>query len=112
MRQRSKPGASASDLKYILTGGYIPALSEVLPSIERAGLLVCDIEILRLHYAATLKAWRERFRSEIYFPGRLYPCALRGPAFDRARRTARMRHRDPAAALCGNAQSLARALPI
>jgi cyclopropane-fatty-acyl-phospholipid synthase len=36
-------------------------LSEVLPAIERAGLLVCDIEILRLHYAGTLKAWRERF---------------------------------------------------
>ena len=47
--------------KYIFPGGYIPALSEVLPSIERAGLLVCDIEILRLHYAKTLKAWRERF---------------------------------------------------
>ncbi|MET4384979.1 cyclopropane-fatty-acyl-phospholipid synthase [Bradyrhizobium sp. F1.4.3] len=47
--------------KYIFPGGYIPALSEVLPSIERAGLLVCDIEILRLHYAETLRAWRERF---------------------------------------------------
>jgi len=47
--------------KYIFPGGYIPALSEVLPAIERAGLLVCDIEILRLHYAQTLKAWRERF---------------------------------------------------
>jgi cyclopropane-fatty-acyl-phospholipid synthase len=47
--------------KYIFPGGYIPALSEALPSIERAGLLVCDIEILRLHYAETLKAWRERF---------------------------------------------------
>jgi cyclopropane-fatty-acyl-phospholipid synthase len=47
--------------KYIFPGGYIPAMSEVLPSIERAGLLVCDIEILRLHYAETLKAWRERF---------------------------------------------------
>jgi cyclopropane-fatty-acyl-phospholipid synthase len=47
--------------KYIFPGGYIPALSEVLPAIERAGLLVCDIEILRLHYAETLKAWRERF---------------------------------------------------
>jgi cyclopropane-fatty-acyl-phospholipid synthase len=47
--------------RYIFPGGYIPALSEVLPSIERAGLLVCDIEILRLHYAETLKAWRERF---------------------------------------------------
>lgn len=47
--------------KYIFPGGYIPALSEVMPAIERAGLLICDIEILRLHYAETLKAWRERF---------------------------------------------------
>ena len=47
--------------KYIFPGGYIPALSEVLPAIERAGLLVTDIEILRLHYAETLRAWRERF---------------------------------------------------
>jgi len=47
--------------KYIFPGGYIPAVSEVVPAIERAGLLVCDIEILRLHYAETLKAWRERF---------------------------------------------------
>jgi cyclopropane-fatty-acyl-phospholipid synthase len=47
--------------KYIFPGGYIPALSEVLPTIERAGLLVTDIEILRLHYAETLKAWRQRF---------------------------------------------------
>ncbi|HEV3371341.1 MAG TPA: cyclopropane-fatty-acyl-phospholipid synthase family protein [Xanthobacteraceae bacterium] len=47
--------------KYIFPGGYIPALSEVLRAIERVGLLVTDIEILRLHYAETLKAWRERF---------------------------------------------------
>ena len=47
--------------KYIFPGGYIPALSEVLPAIERSGLIVTDIEILRLHYADTLKAWRERF---------------------------------------------------
>ena len=47
--------------KYIFPGGYIPALSEVMPAIERSGLLACDIEILRLHYAETLKAWRERF---------------------------------------------------
>jgi cyclopropane-fatty-acyl-phospholipid synthase len=47
--------------KYIFPGGYIPALSEVLPHIEKAGLLVTDIEILRLHYAETLKAWRQRF---------------------------------------------------
>ena len=49
--------------KYIFPGGYIPALSEVLPVIERSGLIVSDIEILRLHYAETLKAWRERFIS-------------------------------------------------
>jgi cyclopropane-fatty-acyl-phospholipid synthase len=47
--------------KYIFPGGYIPSLSEVLPKIEKSGLLVTDIEILRLHYADTLKAWRERF---------------------------------------------------
>jgi len=47
--------------KYIFPGGYIPALSEVLPAVERAGFLVTDIEILRLHYAETLKQWRERF---------------------------------------------------
>jgi cyclopropane-fatty-acyl-phospholipid synthase len=47
--------------KYIFPGGYIPSLSEVLPRIEKSGLLVTDIEILRLHYAETLKAWRERF---------------------------------------------------
>src|SRR6202167_1416223 len=44
--------------KYIFPGGYIPSLSEVIPAIERSGLLVCDVEILRLHYAETLKAWR------------------------------------------------------
>ena len=47
--------------KHIFPGGYIPALSEVLPAIERAGFLVTDIEILRMHYADTLKAWHERF---------------------------------------------------
>ena len=54
--------------KYIFPGGYIPALSEVLPAVERAGLLVTDIEILRLHYAETLKAWRSassRIASEV-----------------------------------------------
>jgi cyclopropane-fatty-acyl-phospholipid synthase len=47
--------------KYIFPGGYIPSLSEVLPHVEKSGLLVTDMEILRLHYAETLKAWRERF---------------------------------------------------
>ncbi len=47
--------------RYIFPGGYIPAMSEVLPAIERARLIVSDVEILRLHYAETLKCWRERF---------------------------------------------------
>jgi len=56
------PCATAAFIrKYIFPGGYIPALSEVLPAIERAGLVVTDIEILRLHYAETLKDWRQRF---------------------------------------------------
>lgn len=49
--------------KYIFPGGYCPSLSEVLPSIERAGLIVTDIEILRMHYAETLRLWRERFET-------------------------------------------------
>jgi cyclopropane-fatty-acyl-phospholipid synthase len=47
--------------KYIFPGGYCPALSETLAASERAGLLVTDIEILRLHYAETLRHWRRRF---------------------------------------------------
>lgn len=47
--------------KYIFPGGYIPSLSEVLPHIENSGLVITDIEVLRLHYAETLKAWREAF---------------------------------------------------
>ncbi len=56
------PGATSPWIrKYIFPGGYVPALSEVLPVIERAGLWVTDIEILRLHYADTLREWRRRF---------------------------------------------------
>jgi cyclopropane-fatty-acyl-phospholipid synthase len=47
--------------KYIFPGGYIPALSEVMPAIERSGLMATDIEVLRLHYAETLRHWRNRF---------------------------------------------------
>ena len=49
--------------KYIFPGGYIPALSEVTASIKRSGLVITDIEILRLHYAETLRRWRERFEA-------------------------------------------------
>lgn len=51
--------------KYIFPGGYIPALSEVVPLVEKAGLWITDIEILRLHYAETLRAWRKRFMENI-----------------------------------------------
>jgi cyclopropane-fatty-acyl-phospholipid synthase len=47
--------------KYIFPGSYVPSLAEVLPSIEKSGLIVTDVEILRLHYADTLSAWRSRF---------------------------------------------------
>ena len=47
--------------KYIFPGGYFPALSEVFPVVERTRLWVTDVEILRLHYAETLKSWRHRF---------------------------------------------------
>src|SRR5262249_5218351 len=47
--------------KYIFPGGYMPALSEVVPVVERLKLWITDIEILRLHYAETLRLWRCRF---------------------------------------------------
>jgi cyclopropane-fatty-acyl-phospholipid synthase len=49
--------------KYIFPGGYTPALSEVFEAIQDSGLWVTDLEILRLHYAETLRAWRERFEA-------------------------------------------------
>jgi len=49
--------------KYIFPGGYSPSLSETLAVIEKSGLWVTDIEVLRLHYADTLKAWRARFEA-------------------------------------------------
>ncbi|MGE3150237.1 MAG: class I SAM-dependent methyltransferase [Pseudorhodoplanes sp.] len=58
--------------KYIFPGGYIPALSEVLPAIERSGFLVTDIEILRLHYAETIRHWRKRFLAHRDDAERLY----------------------------------------
>lgn len=49
--------------KYIFPGGYIPALSEIMPAVERSGLIVTDVEVLRLHYAETLHHWRMRFEA-------------------------------------------------
>jgi len=57
------PGSTGAWLrKYIFPGGYAPALSETLAAIERSGLWVTDIEVLRLHYAETLRHWEERFQ--------------------------------------------------
>ncbi len=47
--------------RYIFPGGYSPSLSEVFPAVERSGLQATDLEILRLHYADTLRHWRRRF---------------------------------------------------
>jgi cyclopropane-fatty-acyl-phospholipid synthase len=58
--------------KYIFPGGYIPALSEILPAVQRAKLVVTDVEILQLHYAETLKAWRDRFLAHREDVERLY----------------------------------------
>jgi cyclopropane-fatty-acyl-phospholipid synthase len=58
--------------RYIFPGGHLPVLSEMMPAIERAGLMVTDIEILRLHYAYTLQAWRERFMAHRNEVLRLY----------------------------------------
>ncbi len=56
------PGATSAWIKrYIFPGGYIPALSEVIPHLERHRLYVTDIEILRLHYAKTIHHWLDRF---------------------------------------------------
>ena len=50
--------------KYIFPGGYTPSLSEVAKPIENSGLIVSDIEVLRMHYAHTLRNWKERFLSK------------------------------------------------
>jgi cyclopropane-fatty-acyl-phospholipid synthase len=58
--------------KYIFPGGYIPALSEMAASVEPTGLMMCDIEILRLHYAETLREWRRRFMARREEAARIY----------------------------------------
>lgn len=58
----SPPGITSPFIrKYIFPGGYIPALSEVIPVIENSHLIISDVEILRLHYAETLRQWRYHF---------------------------------------------------
>ena len=50
--------------KYIITGGYKPSVSEVTFPIEKSGLIISDIEVLRTYYAFTLKNWKDRFMSK------------------------------------------------
>jgi len=67
------PGATNAWIaKYIFPGGYVPALSEVLPAIEKNGLVVTDVEVLRLHYAETIKEWQARFAANRAKIARLY----------------------------------------
>ena len=71
--RRAPPGSTNPWLrKYIFPGGYTPALSEVLRVVERTGLWATDIEILRLHYAETLRHWRTRFARNRETVKRLY----------------------------------------
>jgi len=58
---QAKPaGTNAWIRKYIFPGGYIPSLSEILQVCEKRNIIITDIEILRMHYAQTLKHWYNR----------------------------------------------------
>ena len=50
--------------KYIFPGGYIPTLSDIMPAVERSGLILSDLEVMRLHYAKTLAHWYKNFKKE------------------------------------------------
>jgi len=58
--------------KYIFPGGYIPALSEFAAAVERSGIIITDVEVLRLHYAETLREWRRRFMEKRDTAARIY----------------------------------------
>ncbi|HEX3651266.1 MAG TPA: cyclopropane-fatty-acyl-phospholipid synthase family protein [Rhizomicrobium sp.] len=58
--------------KYIFPGGYVPSLSELTAAVEKSGLLIADIEILRLHYAKTIAEWRRRFNAQRTGIAKLY----------------------------------------
>ena len=58
--------------RHIFPGGYVPALSEVMPHIQTTGLFATDIEVWRLHYAETLRHWRKRFEANLDAATALY----------------------------------------
>jgi cyclopropane-fatty-acyl-phospholipid synthase len=67
------PGSTNAWLrKYIFPGGYTPALSETVAAVEREGLWVTDVEVLRLHYADTLREWNRRFQANRHKVRELY----------------------------------------
>lgn len=67
------PGATNPWIaKYIFPGGYIPALSEMAAAVEKTGIFMTDLEVLRLHYAETLKEWRRRFMAKRAEAARIY----------------------------------------
>lgn len=67
------PGATNPWIaKYIFPGGYCPALSEILTVAEASGLYVTDIEVWRIHYAETLRAWRKQFEANLDRAGEIY----------------------------------------
>ena len=47
--------------KYIFPGGYTPSMSQIAGPIEKSGLIISDLEVLKIHYAHTLRHWKERF---------------------------------------------------
>jgi cyclopropane-fatty-acyl-phospholipid synthase len=56
-----KPGVTdAWTAKHVFPGGYNPALSEIVRGYEGLRLFPTDIEVLRLHYAWTIRHWYER----------------------------------------------------
>jgi len=62
--------------KYIFPGCYVPAVSEIVKPVEEVGLWITDMEVLRLHYALTLRHWRERFLADPEIPN-LYDARFR-----------------------------------
>jgi len=62
-RYSASGGADPWLRKYIFPGGYVPSASEILKSVEKNGLISCDLEFWRLHYALTLDHWNERFQA-------------------------------------------------
>ena len=48
--------------RHVFPGGYIPGLSQIVSAVDRAGLGITDVEVLRRHYGLTLKEWNRRFQ--------------------------------------------------